>query len=202
MTLSLELIASNPSVATYDITLRDGERVIFRPLTTEDVKELTSFLENLSPTTRVRSIFDSYDEEMAQELCDAINRYDKLRFVLEVGKDSDAPRIVGLIEFGFGLPQGDIERYQKEGIALNEDTDCRFGPTISDEYQGKGLGGKVFPLVVRITQEFGKKRILLWGGVRKDNEPAIRYYEKNGFHHAGEFKGQDGTDNLDMIVSV
>lgn len=202
MTLSLELIANNPSVATYDITLQDGERVVFRPLTTEDVKELTSFLESLSPTTRVRSIFESYDEEMAQELCGAINRYDKLRFVLEVGKDSDAPRIVGLIEFGFGLPQGDIERYQKEGIALNEDTDCRFGPTIADEYQGKGLGGKVFPLVVRIAQEFGKKRILLWGGVRKDNEPAIRYYEKNGFHHAGEFKGQDGTDNLDMIVSV
>lgn len=202
MTLTLSYVAADPSILMCKLVLRDGEKVTFRSLVSSDVNNLATFLIGLSPLTRQKSFFASYDHAMAKELCDAINKYDKLRFVVEVDHPVTGKRIVGLIEFGFSIVQDDKENFRANGFPLSEGTDFRFGLTLSDDYQSKGLGSAAFPCVVEVARQFSKSRIFLWGGVRKDNEHAIRYYEKHGFKHAGGFTGEDGVENLNMILTL
>jgi|SRR5665213_1895629 len=202
MPFTLSSIADRPEIATYSIALDSDEKILVRPLVPGDVHKLATFLQGLSQETRRLSTFDGYDLEAAKRLCDAINKYDKLRFVVEsLSSARVVDRIVGLLEFSFGLPESDVERFNQEGYKLNPDIDCRFGPTLSDDYQNMGLGSKLFPLVKEIARQFGKQRIILWGGVLKDNELAIHYYEKLGFKQAGVFT-QDGIDKLDMILEL
>ncbi|MFI1395417.1 GNAT family N-acetyltransferase [Streptomyces sp. NPDC020681] len=197
--LTLTEIAEDPLVLTRRRNLPDGSDVVVRPLTHTDAEGLAGFLDGLSAESRRFSTFAGHDLAAARELCDAIARYDKLRLVLEVVPSG---RIVGLLEFSLALPAADIERYQSAGIRLTETTDCRFGPTLADDYQGKGVATLVFPLVTEVARRLGKKRIILWGGVLADNARAIRYYEKNGFRPVGSFVEPDGSSLLDMMVDL
>ena len=194
--LTLAAVAADPDLATYPFDLAHGGRVMVRPLTGDDVDALAAFLSGLSPQTRHFSIFPSYDHAGAQALCDAINRYDKLRFVVEV---AGVAEVIGLIEFSFGIPAGDVARYASYGTALDEATDCRFGPTLADAYQNRGLGSTIFPCVVDVARRFGKTRILLWGGVLAENSRALRFYAKQGFRTVGRFVDDGGEELLDML---
>lgn len=202
MTLSLGSIADRPELATFPVTLSSGEQEVLRPLAHDDTNKLGSFLLGLSEETKRNIISADGHLPPATELCEAINKYDKLRLVVETVPSSETDdRIVGLMEFSFDIPEGDIERYKRAGYSLDQNTDCRFGPTIADDYQDRGHGSKIFPYVVKIAREFGKERIILWGGVLKDNERAIHYYEKHGFKTVGTFS--DGEDEMvDMILDM
>jgi len=198
MNFTLSQIAAHPETVTHTFSLDNGEKITFRPLEHTDLDGLTLFLQGLSPDTRAFSTFASYDDVMARELCDAINKYDKLRFVLE----TDNLAIAGLIEFSLSIPDGDMERYRNNAIELDAGTDCRWGLTVSDEYQNKGLGSKLFPSVVDVAKRLGKKRIILWGGVLSENARAIHYYQKNGFKKLGTFTKDDGHESIDMILEL
>ncbi|MFD7610936.1 GNAT family N-acetyltransferase [Streptomyces sp. NPDC059828] len=196
--LTLTEIADDPLVLTRRLALEGGSEVVFRPLARADAERLAGFLEGLSPESRRFSTQDGYDLVAARELCDAIARYDKLRLVLE---EAPAGRIVGLLEFSLDLHPDDIARYQEADIPLAA-TDCRFGPTLADDYQGKGVGTHVFPLIADVARRLGRKRIILWGGVLAGNPRAIRYYEKSGFRPVGTFAEADGTRSLDMLLDL
>ncbi|WP_030613903.1 GNAT family N-acetyltransferase [Streptomyces sclerotialus] len=205
--LSLTEIAEDPVILTRRLKPPGGRVLVFRPLTCADAERLAAFLTALSPETRRLSTFDGYDLAAARELCDAIARYDKLRLVLEEvpalkGAYAPAGRIVGLLEFSLALTAADIARYRKAGIRLTERTDCRFGPTLADDYQDRGVGTLLLPLITEVAQLLGRTRIILWGGVLTHNPRAIRYYEKNGFQPVGCFSGADGSPSLDMILDL
>lgn len=194
--LTLAEVFEHPDVVTYTAALPTGNALL-RPLVAEDVDALGGFLQGLSAQTRDYSIFSSYDRAGAQELCDAINRYDKLRFVLE---SPDRATIMALFEFSFDIPDYDLRRYAQYGVHLNARADCRFGPTIADEYQNQGAGSAVFPHLVDVARKFGKARVILWGGVFADNARAIRFYEKQGFKRVGSFMHEDARPALDMML--
>lgn len=199
MPLTLSELFAKPHLATYGVKLPAIGQVCIRPLAHQDAAALGIFLGSLSPQTRYFSLFPSYDLATGQMLCDAINRYDKLRFVVELPASQE---IIGLLEFSFGLPDGDITRYRAYGVQLDALTDCRFGPTLADAYQSQGLGSSVFPMMVDVARNFGKQRIILWGGVLADNPRAIRFYEKQGFHTVGSFVHEDGALTLDMLLAL
>ncbi|USN97445.1 MAG: GNAT family N-acetyltransferase [Candidatus Nomurabacteria bacterium] len=171
----------------------DGPALAVRPLVNEDIEMLGEFLANLSSDTREFSTFDTYDEVMAKELCDAINKYDKLRLVVESDQET-----VGLLEFSFGLPGGDLTRFKEAGYELTEERDCRFGITLSDKYQDLGLGGKLMPIIKDVAKKFGKERIILWGGVFESNKRAVHYYEKHGFKRVTTSSDDDGKVRVDI----
>jgi GNAT superfamily N-acetyltransferase len=199
MNLSLSKVFAQPNLATHAIDLPTHGSALLRPLQASDVDELATFLEGLSPATRRFSTFPSYDLAAAQELCEAINRYDKLQLIVEL---VPAGRIIGLFEFSFDLPEHDQQRYRQQGVPLDPSVDCRFGPTVADEFQNQKVGSRVFPHIVDIAKQFGKKRIILWGGVLSDNARAIRYYEKQGFRPLATFVAQDGEEILDMMLEL
>lgn len=196
--LTLAAVADDPRVLTRRLSRDGGPDLVLRPLAPADVEALAAFLAGLSAETRRLSAFDGHDLAAARELCDAIARYDKLRLVLD---DVSSGGIAGVLEFSFGLHPSDVTRYRKAGVALTE-TDCRFGPTLADGHQGRGLGSRVFPLVADVARRFGRKRIILWGGVLADNSRAIRFYEKQGFRTVGSFTGADGAESLDMMLDL
>jgi len=193
--LTLHAVAAKPELATTTLTLAWGESVVFRPLVPKDVAGLADFLSDLSPRTREFFTSSGHDLAAAQELCDAIARYDKLRLVAVVGG-----RIVALMEFSFAIVERDRDRYHGYGIRLAEGTDCRFGPCIADDYQNRGLGTVLLPLVKDVARRFGIRRIILWGGVFAHNLQAVRYYRKNGFQTMGAFKDDQGKEVLDMML--
>jgi len=199
MPLTLSEVAKSPSLLTFEITLPTGEDVIFRPLEPHDATLLAQFLEDLSPQTREFYTLDSYDIRTAKELCDAINRYDKLRFVVT---DESDEKIIALFEYSFDIPEGDTQRFLKYTITLDPHTDCRFGPCIADRLQNRGMGSALFPICIHIARQFGKERIILWGGVLRDNQRAIKFYEKHGFKILGTFNNKDNKITMDMIMSI
>jgi len=197
MIITMTEVANNPNTFTRVIQLNNGEKVIFRPLLSTDPNNLAFFLKGLSKETRKLSTFDGYDFNTAKELCNAINMYDKLRFVIE----NESNVIVGLIELSFGFPESDLKRYSQAGHIINPETTLRFGPTLADNYQNIGLGSKVFSYIVEIVKQFGKQNIILWGGVLEDNKRAIHYYEKQGFRIVGTFTNNH-IKHLDMMLNI
>lgn len=183
---------------TWTLQILSGENITFRPLDLYDINKLTVFLENLSTETRRLSTFDSYDKVTATELCNSINKYDKLRFVLE----KQNREIVGLIEFTLDIPQEVVDKYAAYGVSLDIENTCRFGPTLSDKYQSKGLGSLIFPYIVEVVKLLNKKHVILYGGVFADNLRAIKYYEKHGFKFAGKYSNENGVETVDMILSI
>ena len=180
------------------IELRDGARLQLRPLAAGDIEPLARFLAGLSAETRALSSFPGYDRAAANELCEAIGRYDKHRFVLI----APAGEVAALFEFSLDLPAADVARYRAAGVMLDERSDCRFGPTVADGYQGRGAASAAFPLLVERARSLGQRRILLWGGVLARNERAVAFYAKQGFRRVGGFLTPEGEQALDMLLDL
>jgi RimJ/RimL family protein N-acetyltransferase len=199
--LTLAEVAQNPADFAMPLRMATGEQLILRPLVPSDVEMLARFLAGLSAESRRLSTFSSYDRATALEMCHAIARYDKLRLAVVEANAADES-IVGLMEFSFDLTSGDIFRYAKTSYPLNPATDCRFGPTLADRWQNRGMGSRLLPALWEIARRFGRSRVILWGGVLADNHRAIHFYEKNGFRLAGRFVNGDGQECCDMILSL
>ncbi|MEM7537719.1 MAG: GNAT family N-acetyltransferase [Chloroflexota bacterium] len=202
--LTLDAVAKEPMLLTFEMRLPTDRKAIFRPLVPEDETQLAHFLEILGkPTRRFYSVPDDV-APYAKELCEAINRYDKLRLVLEIADTPNAMshEIIGIVEFSFDLVNADIERYATYGIQLVASSDCRFGLCLSDRYQNLHIGSQLFPFVSEIAQRFGQTRIILWGGVYADNALARQYYARNGFEELGTFEDSDGGVSVDMIYAL
>ena len=88
-------------------------------------------------------------------------------------------------------------------MELNSQSDTQFAFGIVDEYQNQQLGTKLLQLVIPLAHRFGKKPMILWGGVLTDNKKAIRFYEKNNFQVFREkFTEEDGYECFDGILNL
>lgn len=199
-TLTLAAAAEQPDLATYALSLSSGQSVVYRPLLPTDVDRLTEFLESLSPQTRYFWEMPSYDRSKAQELCDAINRYDKFRMVA-LGEGASHNDILATFDFAFSA-EPELKRLREVGIVLPEAHTCRFGPCIRDSYQNRGLGSALMPSTLEIARRFGMHHIVLWGGVLQENLVAVHFYQKHGFRIVGEFKESQGIDCYDMLLDL
>ncbi|CAF2791105.1 unnamed protein product [Rotaria sp. Silwood2] len=200
--LTLCQISENPTLVTQNIYLEKAtgpEKIIFRPLSHNDISALQQFFDCLSERTRRFATYPSYDLQCAQQFCDEIDGDDILRMVAitENGK------IIAIYEFNFHLVEFDIQRYRKYGVELSQDSDVQFAPCIIDEYQNQHLGTKLLHLMIDLAKRLGKKRILAWAGVLTDNEQGIRFYEKNNFQVFREkYIAEDGYECYDGILQL
>lgn len=197
--LTLDQVADEPTLISSVLTLSTDQSLLMRPLVAQDVDALTDFLTSLSALTRERWVLDSYDKTAAQEMCDAIARYDKLRLVIT---DQDE-KTIGLMEFGLDFVSRTVERFASYGIELTGGSYIQFGPCVRDDSQRKGVFSMAMPKLIDISQRFGKDFMILWGGVLAENIPAIRSYEKFGFYEVGRFNHHiDGYETVDMVLDL
>ena len=200
--LSFNEISENPAHVTQHILLEKStgtETIVFRPLLHQDIHALHKFLESLSESTRRFATYPSYDLECAQEFCDEIDQNNILRMIATTldGK------IIALFEFSFDFVEFDIKRYRTYGVKLDPELDIQFAPCITDEYQNQRLGTKLLRLMSDLAKRLGKTRMIAWAGVLIDNEPAIRFYEKNNFQIFREkYTAEDGYECYDGILQL
>lgn len=199
MALRLSDVSINSKEFTYQLTIKNSQQVEVAPLKYQDVFDLASFFGKLSSETRRLSTFKSYDTSMARELVNAVDKYDKLRFVARL---SGSKEIIGLFEFSFDIPNSDMKRFLECGVELNTNTDCRYGLTVANDFQNQGLGSAAFPHMVGVAKQFGQKRMILFGGTLFDNQRAIHFYLKHGFKRVGEFINSDGKKCVDMVLEL
>jgi GNAT superfamily N-acetyltransferase len=195
--LTLHSVAVDPSRTTWSIELPPGPEAVLRPLEERDEDALADFLDGLSPATQ--DLYDVDEPKVhATEMCEAIDRLDKLRFVLEDSRGS----IQGLCELSFGLPEGDRERFRIHGLELQPGGDVRFGACLADPIQGHGVGPRLWAKIEEVARGFGCSRVLLWGGVYVSNDRARRFYRRVGFTEVGRFTRHDARECIDMIVDL
>lgn len=74
-----------------------------------------------------------------------------------------------------------------------------FGLGVADDFQGKGLGGKLIDDIIEETRKRKIEEIFLT--VVKYNHVALKLYESRGFIKYGEFVGDDGLAYWRMVLT-
>jgi RimJ/RimL family protein N-acetyltransferase len=143
--------------------LKDGRRILFRPITPDDKELLRVGVERLSPESRYRRFFSPI-----AHLSD-----DQLAYLTEIDY-VDHFAWIGVL--------GDAEG---EGVAVGRwvrDPDQRDSAeaavTVADDFQGQGIGSALLVLLARTAIERGLKRFTL--EVLGDNEPMLALMEHVG----------------------
>jgi diamine N-acetyltransferase len=166
-----------------------------RILGPDDFPNLHNYLEQLSAETRLR--FGPHPFDLAS-IIDLYASPDHYRGYIAI--DISTGIIVAYSILKKGILAHDRERLQSYGLVLNNNTDYTFAPSVTDAWQGKGVGQLVFRYICSELRLLGAGRIILWGGVQCHNQRAVHYYLKNDFRILGQFE-YNGC-NYDMIREI
>jgi len=146
-----------------DGILKDGSRIIFRPITPADKELLRVGVERLSPESRYRRFFSPI-----AHLTD-----DQLAYLTEIDY-VDHFAWIGILPGAGG-----------EGVAVGRwvrDPDnpesAEAAVTVADDYQSQGIGSALLVLMARTAIERGIKRFTL--EVLGDNDPMLALMEHVG----------------------
>lgn len=94
----------------------------------------------------------------------------------------------------------DRDRMAGYGFRLDSRIDASFAPSVAAVARGTGLADALWRQVLRDAVDHGRRRIFLWGGVKAENQRAIRFYERLGFVRIGRFHHEG--ENIDMVYLV
>lgn len=192
----LDRLQRNPQTVDQSIVLRDGTHLDTRLHRSTDGERLAHYFTHLSEATRRVYGPHPFTAEQAHAFCRDVNYADTLRFLA-----LDEERIVAYFVLHLGVLDSDVQRYASRNQPLNHRTDSTLAPSVADRYQERGVGSALFPLLSDIATQIGRRRIVLWGGVRADNPRAVHFYRKMGFVEQGQFATKD-TNNYDMLLDL
>jgi GNAT superfamily N-acetyltransferase len=157
--------------------------------------ELTEYLLALSPETQKRFSPHPFDNQALKELY-----LNDEKFTGYIVRTPGIQKIIAYAVIRTGCFEYDKARFESYGLTLNPEFDCNFAPSVADAWQGMGIGKHLLDFIIHDLKIKGVKRMLLWGGVQKENENAVKYYLNNGFTILGEFSwhGQNYDMSLDL----
>lgn len=193
-------IDANPALISKPIELTSGEPALLRPLQRGDAQILGRYFLGLSEATRRFYAPHAFDQQTADRICAELDNSQALRLLATLGS-GEAEQVIGYFILVFGVHEGDRKRYERLGIALDAEGDCTLAPSVADAHQSAGLGSLMLEHLRQVARAFGRKRMVLWGGVRQDNPRAMHFYRKFGFVEKGEFHA-GGVDSYDMIAQL
>lgn len=147
-----------------DAVLKDGTRVVFRPIVPEDKELLRVGLQNMSPESRYRRFFSPIDHLSDEQLAylTEIDYQDHFAWI-GVLPDSGGTDGVGVARW-----IRDPENHESAEAAV----------TVVDQYQGQGIGSALLVLLARSAIERGIKRFTL--EVLGENDPMMALMERVG----------------------
>ena len=163
----------------FEGALKDGTRVLFRPIAPEDKDALRAGFARLSPESRYRRFFRHLDHLSDEQLrylteIDYVNHFAWLAFAV------DLP----------GSPGLGVGRW----IRIPGDPEvAEAAITVIDEYHHMGVGSRLLHLSARSAVEQGIKAIRVW--VQGENHPMLHLLEELGIHAA---KWESGVAEIDI----
>lgn len=159
------------------------------------VDELLQYLHALSETTVKRFGPHRFEKDVILSLFQHSQNY-----IGYIARDAETRNIIAYAIIKVGFLDHDAARLRSYGLELSNETDCTFAPSVADAWQGTGVGNILFSCMANELRQQHFKRIILWGGVQKNNDRAVHYYMRLGFTVVGEFEyyGQ----NLDMVMYI
>jgi acetyltransferase len=135
-----------PDEYIQETVLKDGARVLLRPIRPEDEPMWHALLKNCSQRSiwmRFRYLFKETTHEMATRFC--FVDYDRtMAIVAEIGTDS-ARELIGVARL----------------VADADHRDAEFAILVADAWQGRGLGTLLTDFCFKICRRWGIERVLV-----------------------------------------
>lgn len=138
-----EAVIDFDPMAHWHETLRDGDRVLIRPMGKEDAALERAFIERLSPASRWYRFLGQIraSDDVIRRLTDIDYRRDMAFIALR--HEAGEKREIGVSRF-----------------CLSDDgTSCECAVAVSDEWQGKGLGHLLMRHLIEMARQRGIKRM-------------------------------------------
>lgn len=114
--------------------------------------------------------------------------------------DEASGSLAGYAILRIDITMHDRERMAGYGFRLDSRIDASFAPSVAAVARGTGLADALWLQVLQDAVAHGRRRIFLWGGVKAENQRAIRFYERIGFIRIGNFHHEG--ENIDMVYLV
>jgi RimJ/RimL family protein N-acetyltransferase len=179
--MGTEIAAGYPSKYETEILLKDGSRVLLRPIRKDDTRRWLAFVNKLSFDTRYLR-FHYVPKEMSMEdavrFC-TVDYSNTFAFVAEVTKGKRREIVA-------------IGRYYR----LPDKHSAEIGIVIGDAYQGKGLGTNLIKWLVRVARANGITSFE--ADILATNEKVMTFLGKYGFLLTRELK--DGVYHITFPI--
>ncbi|UCE03150.1 MAG: GNAT family N-acetyltransferase [Candidatus Latescibacterota bacterium] len=144
-------------VEIEEFRLRDGTRVVVRPILPEDKHRLNEGLQRLSELSRYRR-FMTVVHELSEKQLRYLTEIDYVDHMALVALDPEQP----------GLPGLGVARY----VRLPKREVAEVAITVMDSHQGRGLGTLLLGLLSRCASESGVHTFRAY--VLADNKPMLK----------------------------
>ena len=165
------------------IQTKDKQQILLRRLEVSDCTKLIDYLDRLSFETKNRFGPHPFDEKTLIDLYGNPSGHSGYLAI-----DPQTSDIVAYSIMKQGILEHDRLRLQLYQLNLNDATYCTWAPSVSDLWQGKGIGTALFHFILKDLIQSTIKSVVLWGGVQKENHTAVSYYLSNNFKILGEFE--------------
>jgi nucleotide-binding universal stress UspA family protein/GNAT superfamily N-acetyltransferase len=142
------------------VKLRDGSRVVIRPLEPDDRAALRQAFERLSPESRYRRFFGPMAQLRERDL-DYLTNIDHHDHEAVVAVDEDGGDLVGVARFVRTAPEA-----------------AEPAITVADDWQGRGVGTRLLDALVDRARAEGVRRFD--APILATNDEAIRVFERLG----------------------
>lgn len=173
----------------------DTNELVVRKLNPDDLGVLSDYFRLLGSETRSR--FGPHSFEINEMESMFANDPSLMPVIIQ---HKHTGEIIAYSVVKLGYLDHDSFRLNGYGLTLDHHTDATYAPSVADNWQGKGLGKRMFAFILNELKSMGRKRIILWGGVQCSNERAVVYYQHLGFVTLGQFE-YHGL-NYDMILDI
>ncbi len=168
--------------------------IIIRKLAGPDFSGLLYYLHHLSTETKSRFGPHAFDADSVIQFYKA----DDVTGLVAVNSRNNSIIAYALIKHGIlHYEKQRLSAYNYPGIESNCIT---YAPSVADEWQGKGIGKRMFEFLLSDCRQKNIKRVILWGGVRSSNKKALHFYKTLGFVTLGQFE-YNGL-NQDMLLEI
>jgi acetyl coenzyme A synthetase (ADP forming)-like protein len=167
-----EVYPTYPSKYETEVLLKDGSRILLRPIKQEDNERWLALYRRLSQETKILR-FHRDPGEMGPE--------DALRFCTVDYKNTFA--LVAEVQKGKGKEVVAVGRYYR----LPKKHVARVAFAIEDAYHGLGIGTRLIEWLANVARDNGIK--FFEGDVLAENERMMNVLRDYGFHIESELKG-------------
>jgi acetyltransferase len=169
-------ICPYPEEYTKSVKLKDGTRVLLRPIKPEDEPMWHSLLASCSQESlwfRFRYLFKQTTHDMATRFC--FIDYDReIAIVAEVEED-DQRKLIGVGRL----------------VANADHTDAEYAVLVADAYQGIGLGSLLTDYCLEICKSWGINTVLT--ETAPENQRMLGMFQRRGFQ-------LDGSVSDDVVL--